>query len=290
MKRRGAVALLGLMIAGGLFCARSIGGQAGALASVVNVEVTYVANEGFLLSGGGKKVLVDALFRDGVRGYAVAPADMRSRLEAAQSPFDGVSLILVTHAHSDHFDAQAVGAHLMGNSAAALVAVPDVTDQLKAEFKDYAYVSSRVHTVFPGRTGRTKHDINGITVEVLRAPHGRAQHAAYLITLGGKKFLHLGDSDGGAADFAPLHLERDDIDVAFLPDWYLLYPEWPEVVRKHIRPKRIVAMHVAIDNNPDPELREHLKKFGGHAGLARKIQAEFPGTIVALVPGARFRF
>ncbi len=285
---------MGRFLATALLCALLAGGaplrQARPESAGSSVEVTYIANEGFLLSGGGKIVLVDALFRRGVPGYAVPSEVMRKQMEAAQSPFDRVDLALATHSHDDHFDAEAVGAHLMSNRSALFASVAEATGMLRDGFKDFAYISSRVHTVSPGKGGRARLELNGISIEVLRAPHGRAQHAAYLFTLAGKKFLHLGDTDGAAADFAPLRLERENIDVAFIPDWFLLYPDWPEVVRKHIRPRRIVAMHVALENPPEATLRQHMRKVGGHAGLARKIPAEFPGAIVALVPGARFRF
>ncbi len=67
------------------------------------LEITYVANEGFLLAGGGKKVLIDALFDGGIAGYPTIPDELRPSLEQARPPFDGVDLVLATHFHGDHF-------------------------------------------------------------------------------------------------------------------------------------------------------------------------------------------
>lgn len=97
---------------------------AGALASVSAqssgpIELTYIANEGFLITGGGKKVLVDALLREGIPESYLRPApETLKKMEASQPPFDGVDLVLATHFHRDHFNAGSVAAHLRANPRA----------------------------------------------------------------------------------------------------------------------------------------------------------------------------
>jgi glyoxylase-like metal-dependent hydrolase (beta-lactamase superfamily II) len=67
------------------------------------VTITFLANEGVMLSSGGKKVLIDALFLKYETGYAVPADSTLSALAKARPPFDSVDLILVTHRHGDHF-------------------------------------------------------------------------------------------------------------------------------------------------------------------------------------------
>ena len=43
------------------------------------LEATYLANEGFMIAGGGRKLLIDALFREGVSG---APLSGTARASA----------------------------------------------------------------------------------------------------------------------------------------------------------------------------------------------------------------
>src|SRR5687768_7401398 len=79
------------------------------------VTITFLANEGVMLSSGNRKVLIDALFLSYGPGYAV-PADSTQRaLHNARSPFDLVDLILVTHRHGDHFHPVPAAAHLRTN-------------------------------------------------------------------------------------------------------------------------------------------------------------------------------
>ncbi|MFQ5351382.1 MAG: MBL fold metallo-hydrolase, partial [Thermoanaerobaculia bacterium] len=85
------------------------------------VQVIYLANEGFLLEAGETKVLVDALFGEGLRGYPVVPAPIRAELEGARGRFAGVDLILASHFHGDHFDAAAVARHLRANPGAVFL-------------------------------------------------------------------------------------------------------------------------------------------------------------------------
>jgi L-ascorbate metabolism protein UlaG (beta-lactamase superfamily) len=83
------------------------------------VEIMYVANEGVLLSTGGKRVLIDGLHRE-YKTYPTLPEPYLGQIEKAQAPFDKIDLILVSHAHRDHFDPESVGVHLKNNPNARL--------------------------------------------------------------------------------------------------------------------------------------------------------------------------
>ena len=100
------------------------------------VEVTYLANEGFLIQSGNKKILIDALFRGELAPYAGIPGEWREKLETAKAPFDAVDLVLVSHVHSDHFDAASVARHLAHNPHAILVSSPQVVEKVRAMCDD----------------------------------------------------------------------------------------------------------------------------------------------------------
>ncbi|HEY5680421.1 MAG TPA: MBL fold metallo-hydrolase, partial [Pseudomonadales bacterium] len=75
-------------------------------------KLTYLANEGVMITWRDEAVLIDALFRGGVAGYATLDPKTRDDLESARAPFDRVQAILVTHFHADHLDPEAVVSHL----------------------------------------------------------------------------------------------------------------------------------------------------------------------------------
>jgi hypothetical protein len=97
------------------------------------VSITFLANEGVLLSGGGRKVLIDALFLRYGAEYALPPDSTQRALQAARSPFELVDLILVTHRHGDHFHPEPVAAHLQANPRAHLVTSQQVIDSLRSD-------------------------------------------------------------------------------------------------------------------------------------------------------------
>src|SRR5688500_5673428 len=82
------------------------------------VKITYIANEGFLVESAGKRLLIDALFREGIKPYLNVPVNLRDELEMSQKPFERIDLMLASHFHADHFDPVAVSTHLSRNADA----------------------------------------------------------------------------------------------------------------------------------------------------------------------------
>lgn len=253
------------------------------------LSLTYIANEGVLLEAGGQKVLIDALFR-GLAGYLRPDAATRAAMESGRGPFAGVDLVLATHYHADHFDPQAVCAHLSSNAGAAFVAVGQVIEAFRQAGCQIPQNEQRVFEITPQWGQRKDTSAGGIEVAVLRLRHGATMNAGFLLNLGGKKILHLGDSDGTVENFDPFDLEREGIDVALVPYWYALDGEGREVIRRHIRSKQLVFFHIPGDNPDREAVREHMKAEGGRAGLAARIRKDFPGAILLLEPMARFSF
>ena len=214
------------------------------------VEITYIANEGVLISAGGKQVLIDGLHREYQRGYAFLPAEQREKIETAKAPFDKVDLILVSHLHLDHFHPDSVGLHLKHNPQSALVSSQQVVGEVEKNFKDYPEIKARVMGATPPLKGRVAVRAAGIDVEVIGLGHGTERHGwiqnlGHIVKLGGKKLLHVGDADTSAEIFGQFNLDEEGIDVAFIPYWFLLGSQGQTVVREHIKPKHIIAVHIS---------------------------------------------
>ena len=211
------------------------------------VSLTFLANEGVMLSAGGRKVLIDALFLKYGRGYAVPAESTLAALQRARAPFDSVDLVLVTHRHGDHFHPAPVEAHLRANPGATLVTSRQVIDSLRgyapARSLPAAQLVSR--TMRPGT--RRREVISGTTVEFLGLPHGghpRVEHLGYIIELGGRRVLHVGDADLSEETLAPFRLDTSRIDVALLPYWALTGGKERRTIERWIRPRQVVAFHV----------------------------------------------
>src|SRR5687767_163004 len=236
---------------------------AGPSINPAGLEITYIANEGVLISAGDKQVLIDGLHREYQRDYAFLPTAQREKIENAQSPFDQIDLVLVSHLRLDHFHPESVGLHLQHNPNAVLLSSQQVVDGVERNFKDFQKIKSRVTAATPAWKERRAMKMAEVDFEILGLRHGTGRHASiqnlgHLIKLGGKKLLHVGDADTAIENFQDFNLDEEGIDIAFIPVWFLLYDDGRTIVREHIKPKQIIAVH--ISPSEATQASEQLKK------------------------------
>ncbi|MBK9154885.1 MAG: MBL fold metallo-hydrolase [Chloracidobacterium sp.] len=235
-----------------------------------SVEVRYIANEGVLISSRDKRVLIDGLHRKYDDAYAYLPDDEREKIEAAKPPFENIDLILVSHYHGDHFHPESVGRYLQSSPKSLLATSEQVVAEVAAKFSSYATIKGRIAPVTYSFKERITRNVGGIDVEFLSVGHGTGrfaaiQNLAHVFTLGGKKFLHVGDAEMSVPLFDHYDLDKQGIDVAFMPAWFLTNAEGRTIIREHIKPKHIIAVHVGPTEA---------------ASLEQQIKDEFPDADV----------
>ena len=251
------------------------------------VTVTYLANEGFLLEGGGRKVLIDALSGNGLSGYEVVPEAMREQLESAQAPFDSVDLVLATHHHGDHFDAKAVARFLRSSPGTRFVS----TEQAVRLLHEEGLEEERIRGYWPPEGEPVRVDLNGVAVEVLNLHHGRGrspavQNLGFVLDLAGLRVLHIGDTEGTVADFKKYYgAGKWEPDLALLPVWYLTYPEWVSVVREIIQPGQIIGMHLSPPGTPS----RYFGPDGSYEKRVKAIRSNFPDAHLPTNPGDSYK-
>jgi len=237
------------------------------------VAVTHLGNAGVLLAAGERRVVVDALFGEGLPGYSTVPAPRRAELEAARGQFAGVDLVLATHAHADHFDAAAVARHLAANPLARFVSTPEAVAAVRA-LPGSAASAGRIHATLPDEGERETLRHAGVTVTVFQLHHGRAlrrpvECLGFLIEIGGRRIVHLGDTEATGEELAKTGLGRGGVDLALVPFWRLLDAAGRVEIERALRPERIAAIHVPrSDANED-----YFGAAGGRATLAARIAA-----------------
>jgi len=233
------------------------------------LSITFLANEGVMLSSGSRKVFIDGLFLKYKTGFVVPADSTQDALQHARPPFDAVDLVLVTHRHGDHFHPAPVAAHMRANRRATLLTSRQVIDSLReyGPGRDLPASRSMARTMAPGT--RQRETVNGITVELLGIPHGGGwrsrglEHLAYIVELGGRRVLHVGDAELTDEVLAPFRLDTARIDVALLPTWLLTSEESRRAIARWIRPRQIVGIHVGE---------------GEEARATREVQAAVPGA------------
>ena len=184
-----------------------------------NIDVTYIANAGFLIESSGNKILIDALFNNGWNTYLIPTDSIVSKIIHQQAPFDGVNLMLITHNHEDHFNDSMVIAYLNNNTKNALIAPPLVTNSI---IKNPTFKNNKNQIVELKKNNRDKNDttINGIRVRsffILHDSRPNIEHVGYLIDIGEVKIFHSGDNNGSdSVEYEKLQLKKEQINLTLL--------------------------------------------------------------------------
>ena len=222
------------------------------------IKLTYLANEGVMLEGQKGRVLLDALFGDGLPDYAVVPRAMRDSLERAQGVFGGPMLVLTTHAHRDHYDAAAVARYREHNPTSVLVGPAGAAGAAGA---------AQVKPV----------NLGWVQVRPLAIPHGGTVHpvghAAYLVTLDGTTALHLGDTQSDPGTWVAAGVPAAGVDLALVPYWYALDQARFEALLEVLRAATVVLLHTP---------RQDDDRW---AAARRELQDRYPQVRVPRAPG-----
>lgn len=260
----------------------ALSATAATAATLSGLEVTYLANEGFLVTGGGKRILVDALFGAGVSGYDRPPAALLEKVERGAGELGGVDLALASHVHPDHFDADSVRRFLAANPRATFLSTPQAVEaaaragaprgRMRAELPD---TRSSHHLLF-----------DGFEVTVLNLHHGRAsstQNLGFIIHLNRSRALHFGDTEATLEDFEPYLRHLRGVDVALLPFWFCASDWRVKMVREEISPRWVVVAHL-----PQPDAGAgFFGRWQTYDNLLSTIRANFPRALIPERPGQR---
>ena len=241
-------------------------------------KVHYIANEGFLIEVGAKKVLIDALFDNQSITWCHVPDEMTLRkMENAEAPFDGVDLILVTHAHPDHFSPQTVIRRLRNDSAAVVVGPPQMVAALGAAGATEQEIEERIIEVDLELFESTALDVAGVGVRAYRLKHSEymtedpetgekidrhrnVENLIYLIEVGGKRLLHVGDAvlSQNPELFDDGVFEKVDLDIVFL-EYFDSSEETRAILDRFMNIDRTVFMHLPTEADEIETISQQLE-------------------------------
>lgn len=242
----------------------------------------YVANEGFLVKASNRKILIDALFGRFESDWCDVPADpLIEKMEKGIAPFDQIDLILISHAHIDHFNAEIAAKHLESNETGVLICPRQVVQKLEKDER-YEKIRSRVMEITPeAEMGVQKINAQGMEIAVWRLIHSpyyieneethekqnkheHVQNLGFTIEIDRKRIFHGGD--WGYADIGektnPL---EEKLDLAFLSvEAYLrLYDPASKRFGERKTPKNIVLMHLYPVGNLEDLTEEEKRTISG---------------------------
>ena len=226
--------------------------------------VKFIGNSAFLITSKDKKVMINAPFNAGASWGLIMPlSETLNRICKAEPPFDHLDLILITHAHEDHYNSEMLETTMLNNPNARLVVPPELFTKIKSTWGNFSDLESRI--VHPDIPWKSKDEmvVNGIDLKIYCEEHhlpdaDRMKNYAYLMDLGGYKILHNGASSSleYVGEYNNFELQNEDIDLAILHYFMFTTNIWSgsstlslvdkkiEFVKQYIHPKNIILGHV----------------------------------------------
>lgn len=214
------------------------------------LTLTSIANMGVLVSFGGTKVLIDALFDKPHPDYRAPEPETLDRIMKGAAPFDGIDLVLVTHDHPDHFDPDLAVRYLEASPEAALLAPADAVEAMRRTAPDWPGIGPRVTSIGLG-VGDTKVlTVKGVAVTACRTLHSGDRdvpmNLMYLLETGGRRVWHEGDPNGRCDAFQAFGLREARFDLAVVHYWYPLEPNCARFLKEDLDVDHIALAHLPI--------------------------------------------
>ena len=197
------------------------------------LAVCWTGNAGWLMGTDALLIGIDLDLQPG-EGRLAVPAvsveDVAPRL----------SVLFITHGHGDHFNRYTCG--VLGREFECLFVLPA---NCKEAAMEMGVPLERIHVAVPGHP----FELPGVHVAPLRAIHGHKdftvyqganlEDCGYLLTLGGKRVLHPGDSL-----LLPEHLESGPLDVLFVsPTEHNTHVERSVSLIESLKPEHVFPQH-----------------------------------------------
>lgn len=163
------------------------------------VRLWWLGQAGFVIEGGGRRVVVDPYLSDSLaekyRGKRFAHHRMMPP-PVAPDEIAHVDLVLATHAHTDHLDPGTLPALMTRNPSARLAA------PLAERDKALGRAGIGADRLLPVDAGDVLEPVPGLTLGVTRAAHedlrrdaaGRHVFLGMALTIGGACIFHSGDT------------------------------------------------------------------------------------------------
>lgn len=131
-----------------------------------NLQITYLGNEGVMISSGKARILIDALH--GPFGeYIGPPTDQVRAMQKGLPPYNGSEILLVTHRHKDHFSSRLMALHLENNKSAVLVCPQEVATAVRKRLGHSREITSQIKGVTIASAQRLTLTVKEVRIEVL---------------------------------------------------------------------------------------------------------------------------
>lgn len=232
----------------------------------------FMANAGIAILQNDKKVLIDTLNKNkGSREpiFQVLSTKTYDALLNQQSPWDNISLNLITHYHYDHFCPEKNQKLALKNPNLITISNPQVLAMMPNLAKD------SVCSLNPETNTKESISVKGIEISAYSFVHSgydffEVCNLAYIIDMG-NRIVHTGDADLDE-EVIDLLAQEAQGSVLIIPFPYFSLGSSYKIIRDKIKPKHLIVSHIPLKNK-ETELWLHSlnRSYDKH-----KDKAPFP--------------
>jgi ankyrin repeat protein len=230
------------------------------------LEITYIGNEGFMISRGDKKVIIDAIQTN---PWTYMPTGERifSMMLEDRPPFDGIDVCIASHAHADHMNPTMTVQLLERNPRIVFMSSPIARDSLRIVAKDeFGNIAKRVVSVDPDWKQVIKLSQNDIDVEFFGVNHAGIGQDPYktlatVIDFDGIRVAHLADEVAASnlENYQAINLASAGIDIVFV-DRGFFDSIGQQILKDYVKPEYLILMH-ARPNELDAAAKDLLPLY-----------------------------
>jgi L-ascorbate metabolism protein UlaG (beta-lactamase superfamily) len=247
----------------------------------------YLANEAVMVSVGSHKVLFDPFFSETFGIYQKMPDAMLRDIEAATPPYDDIDLIVISHAHADHFDARRVLAYLIAHPSTHLVGPLQAIAAIR-KIQAMEKLPMQLHEVsLQIGDAAVQLQVNALTIDAVRIPHAgwpsraEVENLVFRVSLeqGDHVFpeqitvMHMGDADPDIDHFLPhrQHWQSKTTHLVFPPYWFFASAEGRDILQSVVQARQQIGVHVPVAI--PMSLQQGTEDFFSRPGELRVIDA-----------------
>lgn len=223
--------------------------------------VIATANAGMLLCIKGKKILLDALHNEIVKGYSCVPKYLQKKIISGEDEYSNIDYLIVTHNHPDHVSQVLVNNFARLHSETAIFSPVNfsncsIMNTLILPSENYSFGNDRFYF------RRTMHD--GVEYK-------NTVNYAGIINIDGIKISFLGDSSVDKNIITDEFL--DNIDIAIFNFPFISLSRGREII-KLMNPSQIIVCHLPYIED---DINGYVKVT---ERLFEKKQDQLPPTII----------
>lgn len=237
-------------------------------------EVRFIANMGVCITGKNGKYLVDPLPKGSNPIFPAPPLGAAQAIRDGEPPYDNVSMLLVTHAHNDHYAPEKLAAFAQANPQAKVFAGEEVVREARRHAngaRNFAALSPPLYDAARFRHGRA--EALAVSLRHSGTRFADVRNLAFIMEADGPPLVHVGDADCAEDNLEALVAHSGQGALLIVPFHWYSVAEARKLVRRLAKPRGMLLCHLP---RPDAD------RWDWVPALHKSVEAaKEPGVVIA---------